>query len=415
MTTRTNSPSESEGEGAGPSASPAAVSVRGSTPGRQRRYPGVEQIQYKARDGSHRLSRTYFIRYRYRGKQVREKTGLTDPRAAYEVLVKRLEEIRTGRLIGRKAETVMLAQLEQLVVDDYANRERATLPAVKRRYRYLGEWLGDAKMLHVTLADLNGYVRHRREAGAAPGTIGLELSALRRGYQLAVLSRLLHEVPTFPVIRVDNARRVFIERPVMKALMDYMPPHLRPVVEVALLTGWRREAILGLEWRHVNGGWLTLESPEAKNRKPLTIPLVGDLADIFARNADLAREIGQRLGRVIPWCFFYPYDVPPNVRAGQRIADFDNQWRLATRAAGMAHLRFHDLRRGAIRTLRRAGNSEHEIMEWVGLKTREVFDRYDIVDDERKQDTARRQQEYYEKQAGEAPKVAPIKTGSGRP
>jgi len=384
--------------------------VPGSPPSRKaKRYPGVEQIQYRDRSGQHRLSRTYFIRYRYRGKQVREKTGMTDPKAAYDVLVKRLEEIRTGRLIGRKAETVTLDQLEQLVLDDYANRERATAPAVKRRFRYLREWLGDAKMLHVTLADLNGYVRRRKEAGAAPGTIGLELSALRRGFQLAVQSRMLPEVPTFPTIKVDNARRVFIERPAMQALMDYLPPYLRPVIEVALLTGWRKEAILALEWRHANGGWLTQERPSAKNRKPITVPLSGRLAEIFDELRGQADEMRERTGRVIPWCFFYPRDAPPNVRAGQRIADFDNQWRLATKAAGMAHLHFHDLRRGAIRTLRRAGASEHEIMEWVGLKTRAVFDRYDIVDDERKRDTARRQQEYYESQQAEAAKVTPIR------
>lgn len=324
------------------------------------------------------------------------------------MLVKRLEEIRTGRLIGRKAEEVRLDQLERLVLDDYANRERATATAVKRRFRYLAEWFKDARMIHVTLADLNGYIRQRRETGDAAGSIRLELAALHRGYVLAVQSRLLPEVPMFPTIAVDNARRVFIERPMMQALVEYLPPYVRPVLEVALLTGWRREAILRLEWRHVNGGWLTLERPSAKNRAPIAVPLSGRLAEVFAEQGDAARHLGGVLGRVIPWCFFYPRDVPPNVKAGQRIADFDNQWNLATKAAGMPHLHFHDLRRGAIRTLRRAGASEHEIMEWVGLKTRAVFDRYDIVDDERMKDTARRQQEYYDQQT-EAPKVAPIK------
>jgi hypothetical protein len=49
----------------------------------------------------------------------------------------------------------------------------------------------------------------------------------------------------------------------------------------------------------------------------------------------------------------------------------------------LRNIRFHDLRRGAIRTLRRAGLSEYERMERVGLRTRAMFDRYDIVDEDR--------------------------------
>lgn len=406
--------------------------MRGSLVDRERRpkrYPGVEQVTWTDRHGVKRKSRTYFIRYSWRGAQRREKTGLTDPKAAWDLLCQRKEEMRRGRLISPRAERVHIDQLRDLVLDDYANQGHKTADAVKLRFAYWACWFGSARMMDVTLADINAAVKARRIGGhpfmrpksktdatlvpAAPasaGTIYVWVATLHRGFAVAVQSRLLPEMPEFPELSKGRVRKVIIERPTLMALFDSLPRYLHPVFEVALLTGWRKEAVLSRQWRHVDlfAQRLTLDGEWSKNGEPIVLPLYGRLLGIFKEQHEAAMDLGARLGRLIPHCFFYPQDEPPNVTAGQRIADFDNAFRKAREAIGMPHLHFHAIRKGAIRTLRRAGASEHEIMEWVGLKTRAVFDRYDIVDDERMRDTARRLETFDERQRDEGAKVARI-------
>jgi integrase len=56
------------------------------------------------------------------------------------------------------------------------------------------------------------------------------------------------------------------------------------------------------------------------------------------------------------------------------------EWKKAKNAARFPNLVIHDLRRSAVRNLRKAGVSESVAMKISGHKTANVFRRYDIVD-----------------------------------
>ena len=73
--------------------------------------------------------------------------------------------------------------------------------------------------------------------------------------------------------------------------------------------------------------------------------------------------------------------------------------------AGVPDLLFHDLRRTAARNLRRAGVAESVAMRITGHKTRSLFERYNIVDEEDIRDVERRV-EFFQAQEESAQKTA---------
>ena len=62
-----------------------------------------------------------------------------------------------------------------------------------------------------------------------------------------------------------------------------------------------------------------------------------------------------------------------------------------------------------VRNLRRAGNDEHDCMEISGHKTRAVFDRYDLIDEEDQRRALEGQRKYRKKQLAEPRKVVPLR------
>ena len=82
-------------------------------------------------------------------------------------------------------------------------------------------------------------------------------------------------------------------------------------------------------------------------------------------------------------------------RQGEQVKDFRKAWRKACRNAGIPDGRvFHDLRRTTARNLSRADMPDRIALSIMGHKTRAMYDRSHIVDEEDIRRGMRRAEDY---------------------
>jgi integrase-like protein len=140
------------------------------------------------------------------------------------------------------------------------------------------------------------------------------------------------------------------------------------VLDFAYYSGWRRNEILGLTWAEVDlgGGVIRLSPRRSKTRRGRVLPISAPLRAVLERRQQ-RRQPGD--GRVFR-------------RDGVPVRQWRNALRDACRKAHVPHRLLHDCRRTAARNLIRAGVPERIAMLLTGHKTRAVFDRYNIVNEE---------------------------------
>jgi integrase len=151
-----------------------------------------------------------------------------------------------------------------------------------------------------------------------------------------------------------------------------LPDHLKPIFVIGYHTGVRLGELKRIQWSQVDldGGFISLNPGETKNGQGRMVPILdGDMRNHLER----AREERSEYFPNCPWVFN---------RLGKPIRDFRGSWETACKRAGVPELKFHDLRRSAVRNMRRAGVPQVVRMKISGHKTDSMERRYNIVDDD---------------------------------
>jgi integrase len=135
------------------------------------------------------------------------------------------------------------------------------------------------------------------------------------------------------VLKENNYRLRFLTESEIEALLKACDdlrtctPHLRPIVETALLTGMRRNELLSLKWEQVRNGFIYLT--ETKSGKAWQIPINDRLAEVL-------RQVRRGNQLKSPYVFCGP--------DGKRFLEVKRPFASACRKAGIEAFRFHDLR-----------------------------------------------------------------------
>jgi integrase len=238
----------------------------------------------------------------------------------------------------------------------------------------LRPFFGNIRAARLSTDLMDQYRQKRKSEGRSDATANRELSILRTAFHNARKRTppKINAVPYFPMVKETTVRQGFLSDEQYDALRDALDADVRVLFVCAYSTGTRKGELLQVEWPWVDFERSRIELPPhvTKTKTGRTIPILsGDMLNLL-QEAKRKRDEGWPDS---PWVFS---------RGGERILDFRSAWDKAVKAAGVPDLTFHDLRRTAVRNMRRAGVPQVLRMKISGHATDSMERRYNIVDDD---------------------------------
>jgi integrase len=315
-------------------------------------------------------SRFWHLAYYLDGERHREATKAETEEHARALLEEKLDGIRRGETVPGEESLVLggppvageattPGTLYALLEAHYLVKRNRSLPTMKCSFKNLTAFFGERARAVRLAKKVDQYVEHRRAAGWADATIGLELSFLDQACGIAVAKKLLsaHARPVIekPPPDETRVRQGFFTRQEVETLAAHLPPAVGDVVLFLFFSAWRVGEVRRLEWGHYFAaeGAIRLPASLSKNKRPRLLPIAGDLATILERRLATRRLDCPRI--------FH--------RDGQPIGDFRKLWKKACRAIGLSGRIVHDLRRSGVKHLIDAGIDPHTVMAFSGHRT----------------------------------------------
>ncbi|MGB7217316.1 MAG: site-specific integrase [Vicinamibacterales bacterium] len=270
-------------------------------------------------------------------------------------------------------------------LQDYQLQHYRSLTTARARVEHLREFFGGVAAEAITADRVRSYQLQRRQQGVEAATVNRETSALSRMFQIAIRRGQLERMPLFPKRLEENPpRQGFFEHDEYLKVRAQLPRSYQDVLDFAYYSGWRRNEIWGLTWDEVDlsGGVIRLTPRRSKTRTGRVLPISEPLRKVLDRRVRRRGSTPRVFGR-----------------DGVAVRVWRYALRDACRKAKVPHRLLHDCRRTAARNLIRAGVPERIAMMLTGHKTRAVFDRYNIVNEQELLTAGERLASYLEKRA----------------
>ena len=221
-----------------------------------------------------------------------------------------------------------------LILDEYLAYAKCSIVAVPRTRSCISSLirhLGHYEHTRLTPLVLRGY---RRGEGLAPASINRDFGVLRAALKQAQARGDIKVAPEIPSREGADGRVTWLREEQVTALLRACLPYpaLHTFVLLSLLTGQRKQAVLGLTWEQVDRERSTIwfndhDLPLAQRRKGRgSVHISEGLAKLLDRLANPS-----------------PYVLVCSHGDRQQDINWDH-WKAATAAAGLTGLVPHDIR-----------------------------------------------------------------------
>jgi integrase len=324
----------------------------------------------------------YWIKYRLPGGKQRKEFVSYSIEEARDADGKRRSQKRENRIFDIKPEAkITFQELTNWYLGLEAVKTISSFWRIQGALKKFNSEFGSMVVSKIKPIDLQNYQAKRKAEGLADATIDREIGEARTMIYKAFDNDAVggETLRTFKKVRkllkkkTANARDRILTLFEFESLMIHLPLHVKGIFAIGFHTGMRLDEILSLTWDKVDlgAGFIRLNAEDTKDREKRNIPISKPLEAILK---DIPKALHEN------HVFLYQ---------GKPIKSVKKSLKTACERAGILYGRFvkggfifHDLRHTFNTNMRKAGVPESVIMKITGHSTREMFDRYNTIDQE---------------------------------
>jgi integrase len=231
----------------------------------------------------------YYVRYSHNGKIVRKsagKKGVITKTVAKQFLD---EEKRKARLdeLGmdkRKIPTLEVFSKEYINYQTNIKQKRSWKKDQEHLKQFCGEF-GNLKLSEIKVKHIDDY-KLKRVNEVKPVTVNRELEVLRHLFYLArKWDKFVGDNPVAKagLFKTESQRMRILTPEEEINLLKSSEPHLKPIIQTALMTGMRKGELLSLRWDDVNldTNILTIRAEVSKSKKTRKVPISSSLKKLL--------------------------------------------------------------------------------------------------------------------------------------
>ncbi len=305
-----------------------------------------------------------------RGNRYRKSTRVTTKREA-----RAIEADDRARIEAQHAKGMRSLLLSEGLERYYSERlaPRSPRPETARKnvnlLEIILEHFGDVPLEDLTTPRMSQWTANMLKAGLRPATVNRRLSVVKSMLKRAFETwEVIEKVPRIDLVTTARNVERFITEPEYERLIDVSPEHLQRLIQFLAGTGARLGEATSLTWDNVTfnkGQRSFVRFPDTKSGVPRAVPLPRGVRDML-------QEIqGERVdgeSHVFVWTdaggYRHPYVSPKST------------WLKARKAAGLCHIRLHDLRHLFAARLVRRGVGLYQVSKLLGHASIVMTQRY---------------------------------------